>query len=426
MTDFPPMQQSTGAASAPAAAVPEEPRLLSQPNLLAFLGSRSLSALAYQMQTVAVGWQIYELTRSAMALGLVGLAQFLPMVLLVFVSGQVVDRFDRRRIAAICQGLSALCAVAFAYASFTNAITPAMIYVLIALFGVAKAFEGPSLQALLPGLVPPAIFSRAAALSASCFQTVTIIGPSAGGLLYGLGAGVVYSIVAAIFALAALSASLIRMRQPARPRDKVTLEAVFGGLRFIRSRPEIMGAISLDMFAVLLGGAVAMMPLYAHDILHAGPWGLGILRGAPAVGALAVSILLARKPIKRHAGLLMFGAVAVFGLANIAFGFSTWLPLSALALAVAGGADVVSVVVRSTLVQLRTPDDMRGRVAAVNMLFIGTSNQLGEFRSGTLAAGIGPVASVVLGGVGTVVVAGVWMKLFPKLRNLQRLDEEVA
>jgi MFS family permease len=421
------MQKSSGAAPTTAALMPEEQqRLLRYPNIPAFLGSRSLSALAYQMQTVAVGWQIYELTRSPLALGLVGLAQFLPMVLLVFVSGQVVDRFDRRLIASICQGLSALCAVAFAVASFTHFITPAMIYVLIALFGVAKAFEGPSLQALLPGLVPASLFSRAAALSASMFQTVTIIGPSAGGLLYGLGAGVVYSIVAAIFAMAAVSAMLIKLRQPARARDKVTLEAVFGGLRFIRSRPEIMGAISLDMFAVLLGGATAMMPLYAHDILFAGPWGLGVLRGAPAVGALAVSIWLSRRPIKRHAGLLMFASVAVFGLATIVFGFSTWLPLSALALAVLGGADVVSVVVRSTLVQLRTPDDMRGRVAAVNMLFIGTSNQLGEFRSGTLAAGIGPVAAVVLGGIGTIIVAGVWMRLFPKLRNLQRLDEEVA
>ncbi len=421
------MSQSLPAAPTDAGPLPgAQTSLLRYPNILPFLGSRSLSGLAYQMQTVAVGWQIYELTRSPLSLGLVGLAQFLPMVLLVFVSGQVVDRFDRRAIAAICQGLSAVCAVAFAIASFTHSITPGMIYGLIALFGVGKAFEGPSLQALLPGLVPAALFSRAAALSSSCFQTVTIIGPSLGGLLYGLGATVVYGLVAVIFAGAAASALMIRQRQPARPRDKVTLEAVFGGLRFIRSRPEIMGAISLDMFAVLLGGAIAMLPVYAYDILHAGPWGLGVLRGAPAVGALAVSVLLARRPIQRHAGLLMFGAVGVFGLAHIAFGFSTWLPLSALALMVAGGADVVSVVIRSTLVQLRTPDEMRGRVAAVNMLFIGTSNQLGEFRSGTLAAVMGPVASVVLGGVGTVLIAGLWMRYFPKLRTMQRLDEEVA
>ncbi|MBO1074434.1 MFS transporter [Roseomonas marmotae] len=420
------MQQSSGAAPADAAASPEEQRLLRHPGLMAFLGSRSLSALAYQMQTVAVGWQIYELTRSPLALGLVGLAQFLPMVLLVFVSGQVVDRFDRRRIAACCQIVSALCAATFAFASFAGAVTPAMIYTLIAIFGAARAFEGPSLQALLPALVPASLFSRAAALSSSAFQTVTIIGPSAGGLLYGLGAGVVYSIVAAIAATAALASFLIRHRQPERVREKVTLAAVFGGLHFIRSRPEIMGAISLDLFAVLLGGATAMMPLYAHDILHAGPWGLGVLRGAPAVGALLVSVWLARRPIRRHAGLLMFASVAVFGLATVVFGLSTWLPLSALALAVLGGADVVSVVVRSTLVQLRTPDEMRGRVAAVNMLFIGTSNQLGEFRSGTLAAVTGPVAAVVLGGIGTIIVAGLWMRLFPKLRDLQRLDEEVA
>lgn len=421
------MQQNSGAASADGSLVePSQRRLLRQPDLLAFLGSRSMSALAYQMQTVAVGWQIYELTRSPLSLGLVGLAQFLPMVVLVFVAGQVVDRFDRRRIASLCQALSAFCAIALAVASFNHAVTPGMIYALIGLFGVAKAFEQPSLQALLPSLVPASIFSQAAALSSSVFQTVTIIGPSAGGLLYGLGAGAVYSIVAAIYVCAALSATLIRLRQPARPREKVTLAAVFGGLHFIRSRPEIMGAISLDMFAVLLGGAVAMMPVYAHDILHAGPWGLGLLRGAPAVGALAVSIWLARRPIRRHAGLLMFAAVGVFGLATIVFGLSTWLPLSVLALAVLGGADVVSVVVRSTLVQLRTPDEMRGRVAAVNMLFIGTSNQLGEFRSGTMGAVVGPVAAVVLGGVGTLIVAGLWMRLFPRLRDLQRLDQEVA
>jgi MFS family permease len=418
------MQQSS-----PAAPVLAEPlagdgqRLLSYPNLVAFLGGRSLSALAYQMQTVAVGWQIYELTRSPLALGLVGLAQFLPMVLLAFLSGHVVDRFDRRRIASICQVLSALAALAFAVASFNNAVTPTLIYTLIALFGVAKAFEGPSLQALLPSLVPASIFSRAAALAASMSQTVTIIGPSAGGLLYGLGAGFVYSIVTVVFTAAAVSMLFIRGKPPQRVREKVTLASVFGGLIFIRSRPEILGAVTLDLFAVLLGGATAMLPIYAHDILHAGPWGLGVLRGAPAVGALTLSIILARRPIRHHAGLLMFAAVFVFGCATIVFGLSTWLPLSAAALAVLGAADVVSVVVRSTLVQLRTPDAMRGRVAAVNLLFIGSSNQLGEFESGTLAAVIGPVGAVVLGGVGTILVAGLWMGLFPALRKLDRLDE---
>jgi len=413
-------------AAATSASPTAEPSLIRHPGVAAFIGSRSLSGLAYQMQTVAVGWQIYELTRSPLALGLVGLAQFLPMVVLAFLSGHVVDRFDRRKIGATCQLLAGLGAVVFAYASFHGVVTPGLIYGLVAFLGAVRAFEGPSLQALLPGLVPASLFSRAAALSSSLFQTVTIIGPSAGGLLYGVGAGFVYSVVAGSFALAAVSLLLVRQRQPIRLREKVSLATVFGGLVFIRSRPEIMGAISLDLFAVLLGGATAMLPLYAHDILHAGPWGLGVLRGAPAVGALVVSVWLARRPIRRHAGLLMFGAVATFGLATIVFGLSTWLPLSVAALVVLGATDVVSVVVRSTLVQLRTPDHMRGRVAAVNLLFIGTSNQLGEFRSGSLAAVMGPVAAVVLGGVGTILVAGLWMRLFPPLRHLQRLDEDVA
>ena len=406
-----------------AAPPPAEAPLLRHPGLLAFLGSRSLSGLGYQMQAVALGWQMYELTRSPLALGLLGLAQFAPLVLLVFVSGQVVDRFDRRRIAAICQGVLALGAAALAVETFRGTLTPGTIYALVALLGAARAFEAPSLQALLPGLVPPAMFSRAAALSASVFQTVTIVGPAAGGLLYAFGGGFVYALCAAAFASAALSMLAVRLERAPRPREPVTLRAVFGGLRFIRSRPEVLGAISLDLFAVLLGGATAMLPIFATDILRAGPWGLGLLRGAPAAGALLVSVILARHPLRRHAGPRMFAAVAVFGLATVAFGLSRSLPLSVLALAVLGASDVLSVVVRSTLVQLRTPDEMRGRVAAVNLLFIGTSNQLGEFRSGTFAAALDPVAAVVIGGLGTLAVAALWMRLFPALRRLDRLED---
>ncbi len=394
---------------------------LSYPGVAGLLFSRSGSAMAYQMQSVAVGWQIYALTHRALSLGLVGLAQFLPMVLLIFVAGHAADRFERRRIAAICQLVEMLGACGLAAASILHALTPALIYVAVALLGAARAFEAPCMQAMLPSLVPPTLFSRAAALFSSVFQSVTIIGPSLGGLLYGLGAPVPYAACACLFAAAAICASLIPRRTPP-PREPVSLAAVFGGIAFIRSRPDILGAISLDLFAVLLGGATALLPVYARDILHAGPFALGLLRAAPAIGALALSLILARHPIAGRAGPMMFAAVALFGLATIVFGLSRSLPLSIAALAVLGAADVVSVVVRSSLVQLRTPDAMRGRVSAVNMLFIGTSNQFGEFESGTLAALIGAVPAVVLGGVGTLVVTLLWMRLFPTLRRLDRLE----
>ncbi len=404
-----------------AVSAPDTRTPLSYPGVVRLLLSRSASSLAYQMQTVAIGWQIYALTHRPLSLGLLGLAQFLPMVLLIFVAGHAADRFDRRRIAAACQVVETLGAACLAVCSILHALTPALIYALVALLGAARAFEAPCMQALLPSLVPPSLFPRAAAMSSSLFQTMTIIGPSAGGLLYGLGAPVPYAVCACMFAVAAICASLL---QPGvrRPREKVSLDAVFGGLSFIRARPAILGAISLDLFAVLLGGATALLPVYASDILHAGPFALGLLRAAPAVGALGVSLLLARRPIGGRAGALMFAAVGLFGIATIVFGLSRSLPLSIAALAVLGGADVVSVVVRSSLVQLQTPDEMCGRVSAVNMLFIGTSNQLGEFESGTLAAMIGPVAAVVLGGVGTLAVALLWMRLFPTLRRLDRLQ----
>ena len=397
------------------------PQLLSHPGLIAFLWCRSLSTLGFQIQAVAIGWQAYSITHRPLTLGLIGLAQFMPMLALVFVSGHVADRFDRRRVAMICQGLEALCGVVLAIATFRHLVSPALIYTLVALFGAAKAFEGPSLQALLPSLVPPTLFPKAVALNSSLFQTVTIIGPSAGGLLYMTGAGHAYLACSVMFVLAAIGMSLVRLELPPRPRGPVTLASVFGGLAFIRSRPQLLGAISLDLFAVLLGGATALLPVYALDILHGSPFWLGVLRGSPAIGALLVSVVLARRPIRRHAGMLMFAAVAVFGLATILFGLSRSLPLSILAMAVLGGADVVSVVVRSTLVQLGTPEEMRGRVSAVNLLFIVTSNQLGEFESGSVAALIGTTSAVVAGGLGTLVVAGLWMWRFPSLRRLDRL-----
>lgn len=403
----------------PAAATP----LLSQPGLAAALTSRTLGAFSSQVQAVAVGWQVYALTHSAAALGFVGLAQFLPMVAFIFPAGHAADQHDRRRIVITCQAIEAFAATFMALASFAHFLAPSMIYGLVALFGICRAFEMPAQQTFLPSLVPAALFPRAAALSSSLFQVASIAGPSLGGLLYGLGAGVCYALCGAGFAIAALATASMTFRFPARARQPATLAAVFGGISFLRRKPTMLGALSLDLFAVLLGGATAMLPLFATDILHAGPWGLGLLRAAPAIGALLVATILARYPLGRHAGRWMFVSVAIFGIATIIFGFSRSIPVSIAALAVLGGADVISVMVRSALVQLGTPDEMRGRVSAVNMLFIGSSNQLGEFESGMLASAIGAVPAVVVGGIGTLVITALWMALFPGLRKLDRLDD---
>ncbi|WP_281701253.1 MFS transporter [Acetobacter malorum] len=403
----------------PAAATP----LLSQPGLAAALTSRTLGAFSSQVQAVAVGWQVYALTHSAAALGFVGLAQFLPMVAFIFPAGHAADQHDRRRIVITCQAIEAFAAAFMALASFAHFLAPGMIYGLVALFGICRAFEMPAQQTFLPSLVSASLFPRAAALSSSLFQVASIAGPSLGGLLYGLGAGVCYALCAAGFAIAALATASMKFRFPTRARQPATLAAVFGGISFLRRRPTMLGALSLDLFAVLLGGATAMLPLFATDILHAGPWGLGLLRAAPAIGALLVATILARYPLGRHAGRWMFVSVMIFGIATIVFGFSRSIPVSIAALAVLGGADVISVMVRSALVQLGTPDEMRGRVSAVNMLFIGSSNQLGEFESGMLASAIGAVPAVVVGGIGTLVITALWMGLFPGLRNLDRLDD---
>ncbi|WP_338333042.1 MFS transporter [Acetobacter sp. LMG 32666] len=399
------------------------PSLLRHPGLVAVIGARALSSFAGQVQAVAVGWQVYALTHSAAALGFVGLAQFLPMMAFIFPAGHAADQHDRKRIVMTSQSIALLAAAFMAYASFTHQLSAAMIYGLVAIFGTCKAFEMPAQQTFLPSIVPPALFPRATALSSSLFQVASIAGPSLGGLLYGLGAGVCYSLCALSFGIAALATWSMVLTNPARPRQRPTLAAVFGGIAFLRRKPTMLGAISLDLFAVLLGGATAMLPIFATDILHAGPWGLGLLRASPAIGALLVATVLARHPLGRHAGRWMFAAVAVFGVATILFGLSHSIAVSVLMLAILGGADVVSVMVRGALVQLGTPDEMRGRVSAVNMLFIGSSNQLGEFESGMLAAVMGPVAAVVLGGIGTLVVTGVWMGLFPGLRRLDRLED---
>ncbi len=386
-----------------------------------FLSARVCSSFAFQMQSVALGWQVYALTGSAFDLGLIGLAQFLPVMLLTLAVGHVADRYDRRRIVSICQAIEFATSATLTLGVAMGWLHMNGILACVTALGAARAFESPTLSALMPGLVGESRLQNASAWSASANQTATIVGPAGGGLLYAVGAPIPFALAAVLFLLAAILVFLIRMDRPVPVREAATLRSVLSGITFIWSRPPVLGAISLDLFAVLLGGATALLPIYARDILHTGSWGLGVLRAAPAVGALLTSIILARRPLRRHAGRLMFGAVIVFGVATIVFALSRSVALSVAALAVLGAADVISVVIRFTLVQMRTPDAMRGRVSAVNMLFIGTSNQLGEFESGMTAALLGTVPAALLGGVATIGVAVLWMWLFPELRDIDEL-----
>jgi MFS family permease len=367
---------------------------------------------------------IYDQTHSAFALGLVGLCQFLPMMALTFVVGHVADRFDRRRIGLVCQMVEALTVLVLALAVWQQALDAAGILIAVAVLGAAQAFERPTMAALLPNIVPVMLLQRSIATTTSMMQTALIIGPSLGGLLYGVDAIAPFAVSFALFLIASVNVISIRIQRYVAPRQPVTLASVFAGVTFIRNKPIMLGTISLDLFAVLLGGATALLPMFARDILHAGPWGLGLLRASPALGSLTMSIILARYPLKAGVGLKMFWAVAVFGIATIVFALSTNIGLSVVALFVVGASDTVSVVVRSSLVQLLTPDDMRGRVNAVNSLFIGTSNQLGEFESGMMAALLGPVLTGVVGGVGTIIVVLLWIRMFPALAQVKTLDGE--
>ena len=387
-----------------------------------FLCARAATFMAFQMLAVAVGWQIYALTGSAMYLGLVGLAQFMPMFLLTLVVGHVADRYDRRSIARICQAVEGLAAGVLALGSFSGWQSKWSILIIIFIVGGGRAFEGPSLQALLPGLVPIKLFPRAAAWSTSAMQTATIVGPALGGFLYVAGPAVVYAAAGVLFLAASVFIALIRIERMPSKHEPVSIRSLFAGISFIRSRKEILGAISLDLFAVLLGGATALLPIYARDILVTGPWGLGLLRSAPAVGALTMSVFLARRPLRHHVGRSMFIAVAVFGTATIIFALSTSFILSLISLVVLGASDVISVVIRHSLVQIETPDEMRGRVSAVNSMFIGTSNQLGEFESGITASLFGVVPAVLIGGISTIIIVIMWMRFFTQLARIDSLD----
>ena len=388
-----------------------------------FWFGRLTSAAGNQMLMVAIGWHMYTLTSSAWDLGLVGLCQFLPALLLTLPAGHAADHGHRGRILAMCMATEAVIALVLTTAELGHWTDRNLLLILSVGLGMAKAFQMPAQQSLVPLLVPAEMLPRALAFSSGGMQVAIIGGPALGGLIYVAGAHVVYIVCAVLFLLAAaLFASVRHVHEPPE-KQPVTWATVFAGFHFIWQRPQILGAISLDLFAVLLGGAVALLPMFAKDVLHVGPWGLGVLRSAPAVGALIMSIALTRRPIQRRAGRTMFGAVAVFGVSMIVFGFSTIFLVSLLALAVSGAADMVSVVIRQSLVQLDTPNEMRGRVSAVNSIFIGASNQLGEFESGATAALLGPVGSVVMGGVGTLLVVVLWMRWFPALARRDRLRE---
>jgi MFS family permease len=403
------------------APAPHEPKLYAHTAFMRFWFARLAGTAGSQMLTVAVAWQMYDLTGSAWDLGLVGLLQFLPALPLMLVAGHVIDRFDRARIVAACMSVQVAVALLLWAGAAQGWAGRELLLGLSVVLGAVRAFQMPAQQALTPSLVPAELLARALAFSSAGLQGAIIAGPALGGFIYVAGAGAVYGVCALLFALAAGLCQTVRYEHVPPPVAPVTWGTLLAGVNFIWQRKPVLGAVSLDLFAVLLGGATALLPMFAKDILHVGPWGLGLLRSAPAVGALLMLTLLTRWPVRRRTGPLLFGAVAVYGVAQLSFGLSTVFVVSLAALAVSGAADSMSVVIRQTLVQLETPDAMRGRVSAVNSVFIGASNQLGEFESGATAAWLGPVGSVVLGGAGTLIVAGLWLRLFPTLARRDAL-----
>ena len=384
--------------------------------------------LGMQMQSVAIGWQVYALTGRPMALAWVGLAQFFPAFGLSLVTGHVADRVDRRKILLVCHGAMAALSVGLLLVARSGVTRVSPIYLVLVGIGTARAFLGPANQSILPTLVPVEHFCNAVAWGSSFWQMATVAGPMLGGVVYAAwgGPAAVYALAAAC-SLGALTLSAGIQPLGARAaRSPATRASVLAGVRYVWGNQIVLGAISLDLFAVLLGGATALLPVYARDVLHLGPWALGALRSAPAAGAAVTAVVLAMRPLESRAGAKMFAGVAVFGAATIVFGLSRSFWLSLVALALLGASDMVSVFVRSALVQLATPDAMRGRVSAVNMVFIGASNELGEFESGLTAQWLGTVPSVVVGGLGTLVVVAVWAWRFPALRRINRLNDAHA
>jgi MFS family permease len=393
------------------------------PAFTLFQIARFLIVSAMEMQAVAVGWQVYEITKRPLDLGLVGLAQFFPAIVLFPISGHASDRYERRNVLTVCYAGFALCFALLLVLARRGGPSVTPIYVVLILLGIFRSFNGTASRSILPQLVPEEHFPNAVAWNATTFQAATILGPSFGGILYAMfrGPSAVYATATLTAVGAFISTFRIKPELKARPREPMTFKTVFAGLDFIWRKKLILGAISLDLFAVLLGGAVALLPVYAREILHTGPWGLGLLRTAPGVGAAIMAVALAHRPLRGRAGPTLLWAVAGFGVLTIIFGVSRSLTLSLIALLLLGASDMISVIIRATLTQLATPDEMRGRVTAVDMIFIGTSNEFGQFESGLTAQWFGTVPAVVLGGIGTLVVIGIWTWLFPELRQAGEL-----
>ena len=403
-------------------AVPADSSLLQQRPFVLFWLARLAATMGYHMLAVIIGWKVYELTNSAFDLGLVGLIQFMPAVVLTLFIGHAADRYDRRFIVRSAQAVHAIAAVAITAALLLNALTRELLFGAVFMIACARSFEMPTAHSLAPTLVPPALVPRAVAAWTSANQVAVICGPALGGLLYTLSPTLVSVLCVLFFATSITLIGFVHARGPAAQREPPTAASVLAGVEFIWSRRRLLGVISLDLVVVILGGVTALLPIYARDILAVGPVGLGLLRSAPAVGALVTSIILAHHPIERHIGRRMFGVVAIYGIATMTFALSPWFPLSLLALVALGASDAVSVVIRFSLVQIETPDDKRGRVSAVNYLFVGSSNTLGEFESGAVAAWLGAVTSALIGGLGSLLVAGIWMVLFPELRRVDRFE----
>lgn len=393
------------------------------PGFVFYQIARFFVVASTEMQSVAVGWQVYDITHRAFDLGLVGLCQSLPGITLFLVSGNVADRFDRRNLLMLCYAGFATCSGLLLYVTHRGTPSVHMIYAVLVLLGVVRSFSGPVSRALLPQLVPEEHFANAVTWHSTVFQVATILGPSIGGLVYAAfhGPSAVYATALSSAGIAVCCTTLIRANVIARAREPINLSTVLAGLRYIMKQKVIFGSISLDLFAVLLGGAVALLPVYAREILHTGPWGLGLLRTAPGVGAAAMAILLAYRPLRGRVGATMLICVGGFGIFTIVFGISRNLTLSLVALMLVGASDMVSVVIRVTLLQLMTPDQMRGRVNAVDMVFIGASNELGQFESGLTASWFGTVPAVIVGGIATLVVTALWAFGFPDLRRADKL-----
>ena len=393
-------------------------------NFTLYLSARTLATLAVQMQNVAIGWQVYSMTHNLFDLGLIGLAQFAPFLLLILIAGHAADRYDRRNLIAIALAAQLLCGLTLLAFTLAGLSTVWPVFAVLVLFGSARAFMGPATQAILVNLVPPESFSKAVALSSSSFHVAVILGPTLGGLFYLAGPKTVYIISSALLVAAVVMMCMVKsVKQPSN-REPATWHTVLEGLRFVRSRPVVLGAISLDLFAVLFGGATALLPALAHDVLHVGPTGLGMLRTAPGAGAALCSIALAFFPITRRVGLWMFGGVAVFGMGTLVLGATPTFIVALVALFLMGAGDMISVYVRHLLVQYETPDAIRGRVSAVNSVFIGASNELGEFESGVTAGWMGLTRAILFGGAATLAVTGLWAWLFPVLSRMDRFPHE--